>query len=153
MQLTFSEIREEDIAELTSVMTRAFDDDSRKHLGADRGGPDGYDNGDFFRQWLFAHEESRGYKILMHERIIGGFIVWIFPHGRNVLGTIFVDPEFQDRGVGTRAWAFIERAFPATKSWYPLSRKIWMSTRIRLLSYSMSRKRMLRLRCVRAPRP
>jgi GNAT superfamily N-acetyltransferase len=117
MDLVFEVITDEDITELTHVMTRAFDDDTRKHLGVEKGGPEGYDDGEFFRRWLFSYDESRGFKILHQGRIIGGFIVWIYKHGKNVLGTIFVDPEHQDRGVGTRAWEFIEKTFPDTKSW------------------------------------
>jgi hypothetical protein len=46
-ELVFETITEADIPELTQVMMRAFDDDARKHLGLERGGPPGYDNGDF----------------------------------------------------------------------------------------------------------
>jgi ribosomal protein S18 acetylase RimI-like enzyme len=115
--LTFEEIVEADLPALAEVMTRAFDDDSQKHLGIERGGPEGYDNGDFFRKWLFGYEESVGYKILADDKIIGAMIVWTFDHGKNVLGTIFVDPAYQDRGVGTRAWQFVEAAYPDTQSW------------------------------------
>jgi GNAT superfamily N-acetyltransferase len=117
LPLSFEEITEEDLPEITTVMTRSFDDDSRKHRGLERGGPDGYDNGDFFRQWLFPYQESVGYKILSEGQIIGGIIVWILPEGHNILGTIFVDPAYQDRGVGTRTWQFIESTYPETKSW------------------------------------
>ncbi len=117
MEVVFSEIQEADVAGLTHVMTRAFDDDSRKHLGVEKGGPDGYDNGEFFRKWYFPYEESRGYKITHGGRIIGGFIFWAFKHGRNTLGTIFVDPDYQDQGIGTRAWTFIEAACPEARSW------------------------------------
>lgn len=85
----------EDIPGLTSVMTRAFDDDSQKHLGKPKGGPPGYDNGDFFRKWM-PYEESVTYKIVVEGKTVGGIIVWIYTHGRNVLGTIFVDPNHQD---------------------------------------------------------
>jgi N-acetylglutamate synthase-like GNAT family acetyltransferase len=115
--LTFELISEEDIPELTRVMTRAFDDDSQKHLGLERGGPPGYDNGDFFRQWLFGYDESVGYKVLRHGQLIGGIIVWILPNGHNILGTIFVDPDAQDSGVGTQMWQFVEVRYPETKSW------------------------------------
>jgi GNAT superfamily N-acetyltransferase len=118
LELQFQEITsEEDIPELTTVMTRAFDDDSQKHLGVERGGPDGYDNGDFFCKWLFGYRESTGYKILENGKINVAFIVWILPEGYNVLGTIFVDPVHQDRGVGTGAWQFIEKTYPEAKSW------------------------------------
>ena len=117
MNLAFQEIVEGDLPELTRVMTRAFDDDARKHLGKEKGGPEGYDNGDFFRTWLFPYKESLGYKILLDSRLVGAFIVWVLPSGDNILGTIFVDPDYQNQGIGTRAWAFIEASFPETRSW------------------------------------
>ena len=45
-------------------MTRAFDDDSQKHLGIEKGGPPGYDDGEFYRKWLFGYEQSIGYKTI-----------------------------------------------------------------------------------------
>jgi GNAT superfamily N-acetyltransferase len=117
LPLSFEEITEEDLPELTAVMTRSFDDDSRKHRGLEKRGPEGYDNGDFFRTWLFPYKESVGYKILSKDQITGGIIVWILPEGDNILGTIFVDPACQDLGVGTRTWQFIEATYPKTKSW------------------------------------
>ncbi|MGD2178703.1 MAG: GNAT family N-acetyltransferase [Anaerolineae bacterium] len=117
LELTFEEMEESDIPALTPVMKRAFDDDAQKHLGRETGGPPGYDDGEFFRTWILPYEESVGYKIMAGDRVIGGIIVWILPEGHNILGTIFVDPEFQDRGVGQRTWRFIEEAYPATRSW------------------------------------
>ncbi len=116
-ELIFETITEADIPELTRVMTRAFDDDARRHLGLEHGGPPGYDTGDFFRQWLFGYDETDGYKVLRAGHIVGAMIVWILPEGHNVLGTIFVDPDAQNQGVGTRMWQFIEARYPATKSW------------------------------------
>jgi GNAT superfamily N-acetyltransferase len=115
--LVFEPIAEADIPELTRVMARAFDDDAQKHLGQERGGPPGYDTGDFFRKWLFGYDETDGYKVLRAGQIVGAFIVWILPDRDNVLGTIFVDPDAQDQGVGTRMWWFIEARYPETKSW------------------------------------
>jgi GNAT superfamily N-acetyltransferase len=117
INLTFKEIVEADVPGLTAVMTRAFDDDAQKHLGKERGGPDGYDNGEFFQTWLFSYDESVGYKILAGDQVIGGIIVWILPENHNILGTIFVDPQMQDKGVGQETWHFIERTYPKTKSW------------------------------------
>lgn len=117
LELEFVDMLEEDIAALTQVMKRAFDDDAQKHLGKARGGPPGYDDGEFFRTWLLPYEQSVGYKIMQAGELIGGIIVWILPEGDNILGTIFVDPRYQDIGVGFRTWAFIERKYPETKSW------------------------------------
>ena len=114
----FEEVGSEaDVPELTAVMTRAFDDDTQKHLGQERGGPPGYDDGEFFRKWLFGCPESVGYKIVTDGRMIGGMIVWVFRSGHNALGTVFVDPGYQDQGVGAGAWAFVEESYPETKSW------------------------------------
>ncbi len=115
--LSFLEIVEADLPELTAVMTRAFDADAQRHLGIERGGPEGYDNGEFFRKWLFGYRESVGYKIVAQGQIIGAFIVWIHRGGHYRLGTIFVDPAHQDRGVGTRAWQFIEETYPEARTW------------------------------------
>ncbi len=116
-QLSFLMMAESDIPEVTLVMKRAFDDDAQKHLRKESGGPPGYDNGDFFREWLLPYEESVGYKIIAGEEIIGGIIVWILPEAHNILGTIFVDPNHQDQGVGQQIWTFIEETYPETASW------------------------------------
>lgn len=115
--LVFKEIEEADVPALTTVMTLAFDDDAQKHLGEERGGPEGYDDGEFFRMWLFGYDESVGFKVLTGDRVVGGIIVWVLPDNHNVLGTIFVDPEWQDMGVGQRTWRFIEETYPDTRSW------------------------------------
>ena len=115
MNLTFVEAGEQDIPDLTRVMTRAFDDDARKHRGLERGGPPGYHNGDFFRKWMLGYQESIGYKMLMDGQVVGGLIVWILPGGRNILGVIFVDPDVQDRGIGTRG-QFVEQTYPDAKA-------------------------------------
>lgn len=117
LNLSFLLMVESDIPDLTSVMARAFNNDAQKHLGKEKGGPPGYDNGDFFRQWLLPYEESVGYKIVDGDEIIGGIIVWILPEGHNILGTIFVDPSHQDQGVGKQIWTFIEETYPETTSW------------------------------------
>lgn len=117
MTLTFSEVTEADLPELTGVMTRAFDDDARRHFGLEKGGPPGYDNGAFFEEWLFGYQWTVGYKMMLDDRPIGAVIVWIFDTGRNFLGTIFVDPDYQNRGIGKQTWTFIESTFPDTRTW------------------------------------
>ena len=115
--LTFERMSEADIPELAVVMKRAFDDDAQKYLGQPEGGPDGYDNGDFFRKWVFGDAGGVGWKILADGKIAGSFIVWILSDGNNILGNIFVDPSMQDFGIGTRTWEFIEATYPDSVSW------------------------------------
>jgi len=124
LSLDFLDIVEADVPELTTVMTRAFDAEAQRHLGVERGGPEGYDDGEFFRKWLFGYRESVGYKIVSGGQLIGAFILWIRRGGHYRLGTIFVDPAHQDRGVGTRAWQFIEATYPEARTWR-LETPVW----------------------------
>ncbi len=117
IDITCETMTEADFPALTEVMTRAFDDDTRRHTNQESGGPEGYDDGGFFRKWLLPYNESHGFKVLLDDRIVGGVIVWILPNGKNIVGTIFVDPKVQGFGIGTQVWRFIEAEFPDTVSW------------------------------------
>jgi GNAT superfamily N-acetyltransferase len=121
MELTVEPITEADLPEIAAVMKRAFDDDSRRHLGIDEGGPPGYDDGEFFRTWLFGYDESDGGKVMVDGEVAGAFIVWPFEQAR--LGTIFVDPPRQRRGLGSAIMAYIEEAYPA-RTW-TLDTPVW----------------------------
>jgi GNAT superfamily N-acetyltransferase len=95
-------------------MKRSFDDDARRHLGRDEGGPPGYDDGEFFRTWLFGHEESDGGMVVVDDNVVGAYIVWPFEEA--FLGTIFLDPPVQRRGLGSAVMQHIEATYPA-RSW------------------------------------
>ena len=47
--------------------------------------------------------------------------MWQFDHDHNVLGLLFVDPAYQNHGIGRQAWQFLETSFPATKHWILLT--------------------------------
>lgn len=51
MELKLIRLEESHIDTLTKIMERAFDEDTRIHIGEEKGGPDGYNNGDFLRKW------------------------------------------------------------------------------------------------------
>ena len=51
MELKLIRLEELYINELTKIMERAFDEDTRIHLGEEKGGPDGYEDGSFLRKW------------------------------------------------------------------------------------------------------
>mgnify|MGYP003105919990 CR=1 FL=1 len=115
--IEFETFTEEDIQKLTLIMKRAFDEDTKIHLGREAGGPTGYDNGDFLRKWGL-NKDSTQYKILLDKKIIGAVILWINKEtNHNTLGTIFVDPELQEKGLGTKIWTKIEKMYPDTIVW------------------------------------
>ncbi len=114
--LCFERLSEEDVTVLTEVMKRAFDEDAKRHLGEESGGPPGYDNGDFIRKW-YLQSGAEAYKVSKGGRLIGGINVFINPDNENYLGNMFVDPLCQDRGIGTLIWRFIEQKYPQTIKW------------------------------------
>jgi RimJ/RimL family protein N-acetyltransferase len=114
--LRFEKARPEDAKTLALVSGRAFDNDV--HYGAPgTGGPPGYKH----EMWQLRMM-SRGhyYKIILDEgeaHIIGGFIVFQNAYGDCELGRIFIEPAYQNRGIGTQAMAFMEQAFPEARRW------------------------------------
>lgn len=114
--LQFRDFTEADVMPFTRIMKRAFDEDARRHLGEESGGPPGYDNGDFLRKWALD-PGSTAYAIYKDNRPIGVVIVWINDNHENYLGNIFVDPDFQDQGFGSLIWQFIEQKYPETRVW------------------------------------
>jgi RimJ/RimL family protein N-acetyltransferase len=114
--LRFEKARPEDGKALAHISGRAFDNDV--NYGAPgRGGPPGYK----YEMWQIRMM-ARGhfYKIIMDEGvpfIIGGFIVFQNAFGDCELGRIFIDPEYQNQGIGTQAMAFMEQAFPEARRW------------------------------------
>ena len=108
-------VRPDDVDVLTEVMTRAFDDDAQRHLGVERGGPPGYDSGEFLLRHAFD-PRARAFAAIVEGRIVGAIIVFPGEDGNHVLGCMFTDPEVQRRGIGTALFAYVEEAFPA-RSW------------------------------------
>ncbi len=115
--LEFDKLKEEDIEELTKIMERAFDEDARIHLNEPKGGPEGYDNGEFLRKWGF-YPGTEAYKISEGGKPIGGVILWIDRTTNvNSLGNIFLDVNRQNSGTGKLVWDFIEQEYPDTVKW------------------------------------
>jgi GNAT superfamily N-acetyltransferase len=122
MKIHFKIASTRDAERLTIVSVRSFHSDyfvgGRKSIG----GPVGYDSTEFHKQTI--EEASKFYKILMDDRIIGGF--WFF--NRNVkhayLSRIFVDPEFHHKGVGLLSFKFLFQNYPEVKQW-SLQTPIW----------------------------
>ena len=114
-QLRFLEATDKDIPMMTEVMTRSFNDDSQRFRGEPEGGPDGYNDGRFFNQWM---KKGKCWKIQLGDRLIGAFLIFEdYPEkGSNVLGTIFLDPEYQNHGIGSYVMDYVHQTFPA-KRW------------------------------------
>lgn len=117
MNLTYGMIQESDLEILAPIMKRSFDSDADLYPGIEAGGPDGYDNGDFFRKWLFPQANAHGYYVKLEDLVVGAYIVYIHEHSHNYLGNMFLDPDVHSKGIGTKVWQHIEASYPQTKSW------------------------------------
>lgn len=114
--IEFEKITQDDVMDMTEIMKRAFDEDTKRHLGKECGGPSGYDNGDFITKW-YLNSGADAFKILKDGKLIGGINVFINENNENFLGNIFLDPQYQDKGYGTIIWEYIELKYPKTKKW------------------------------------
>jgi len=104
-----------DAAILTEIQIHTFKDDNKlKPPGCSMEGPPGYDSVDWNAEWM---TKTPYYKILFDGRIVGGIIVFDLGEGQYELGRIFVDPDFQNQGIGQQAVRLMFKAFPEAKLW------------------------------------
>ena len=113
MVIRFLKAREKDAEILAQVSRLAFDDDI--HYGfPGTGGPVGYDSPTWQRRMMHIADY---YKIILEKRIIGGIIVFEKKARNCELGRIFIEPEYQNQGIGAQAIAFLYHTYPLTKRW------------------------------------
>jgi len=104
-----------DAARLTEIQTRTFEDDNKlKPPGSSMEGPPGYNSADWNAGWI---AKVPYYKILFEGQIVGGIIVFDMGQGHYELGRIFVDRDFQNRGIGQWAVGLMFAAFPEAEKW------------------------------------
>ncbi len=105
----------DDVAKLTEIQTRTFQEDNKlKPPGCSMEGPPGYDSVDWNAAWI---AKTPYYKVLLDGQIVGGIIVFDMGHGHYELGRIYVDPDFQNQGIGQQAVKQMFEAFPNADVW------------------------------------
>jgi GNAT superfamily N-acetyltransferase len=111
--IRFEKAKPEDAKALALASWLAFDGDV--NYGAPgKGGPPGYKSD----QWQIRMMVAGGYyKILADARIVGGFIVRLRGYRYYELARIFIHPEFQNQGIGTRAFQFLWSEYPDVERW------------------------------------
>jgi RimJ/RimL family protein N-acetyltransferase len=113
MQIQFIRAEAADAERLAIVSERAFHSDI--HCGAPKlGGPTGYKSSAWQEKMMQVGDY---YAILVEGAIVGGIIVFRKERLRYELGRIFVDPDFQNQGIGTAAFDFLWSRYPAAKRW------------------------------------
>jgi RimJ/RimL family protein N-acetyltransferase len=109
----FEKARLADTEELAEVSKRAFDHDI--HYGAPGpGGPPGYDSPAWQAKVMRFGDY---YKISDGKRVIGGMVIMRRAAREYEVGRIFIEPEFQDQGIGTEAFEFLWEKYSLAKRW------------------------------------
>lgn len=110
---TFRRARTQDAETLALVSKRAFDDDV--HYGAPGpGGPPGYDSSAWQQRMMRLGDY---YVIEASGTVIGGIIIFRKAPRCYEVGRIFVEPEFQNQGIGGEAFRFLWKMYPLAKRW------------------------------------
>ncbi len=109
-----------DAGKLTEIMTRTFDEETKRWL-CDQGDvidyniqPPGYSSVEMMK---YSIEELDSYKVIMDEKIIGGIIVTISGKSYGRIDRIFVDPVYQGKGIGSYVIKLIEEEYPNIRIW------------------------------------
>jgi GNAT superfamily N-acetyltransferase len=111
--IQFKKARSGDADALAKASERAFHSDI--HCGAPAlGGPPGYNSPAWQARMMRLGDY---YKIVVKGQVVGGVIVFRKRVREYELGRIFVDPDFQNRGIGTQAVEFLWQEYPLAKRW------------------------------------
>jgi GNAT superfamily N-acetyltransferase len=113
-ELTYELARPQDAVALADISRRAFETDV-DYGAPGPGGPPGYDSAGWQAQMM--RRASAYWKILLDDRLIGGAIVFTYPRGRYYLARIFIDPDYQGRGLGAQAMDGLLALYPEARVW------------------------------------
>lgn len=57
------------------------------------------------------------YKIMIDDKIVGAINLYDLKNNHFRLGAVYIDPTYQNQGIGTKAIDFIENTYPDVKKW------------------------------------
>lgn len=106
-----------DASKLAEIQKVSFDDESKHFNNNEICGPLGYDSVSWQEEMMHNCEY---FKVLYNGEIIGGAIAMIFIESNQVhnLGRIFIDPNYQNQGLGKKVMKKIEGSFPDSTKWW-----------------------------------
>ncbi|WP_150265748.1 GNAT family N-acetyltransferase [Paenibacillus tepidiphilus] len=99
---------------LTEIQKRAFDADAQHYQRPENSGPPGYDSVNWQNEMM---DKGHYYKLLDCGRIIGGALVYAPGEEEYHLVRIYIDPGYQNRGLGREAIRCLFGRYPAARKW------------------------------------
>ncbi|WP_341357919.1 GNAT family N-acetyltransferase [Rossellomorea sp. y25] len=118
--ITIEKARIEDAEILTDIKRKVFNAEKERWLSYAENvvdyniQPPGYDS---IEMGKYMIRELDYFKILYQEELVGGVIVTLAGKHRARVDRIFVDPDFQGKGIGSSTIRLIEEEFPQVISW------------------------------------
>lgn len=109
-----------DAEKLTELKRRTFDEEVKKWLPNQNDvidnniKPPGYSSIEMTKYMI---RELEYFKVLQDKEIIGGIIITISGKNFGRIDRIFVDPNYQGKGIGSRVINLIEEEFPDVRIW------------------------------------
>ncbi|CAM4316533.1 GNAT family N-acetyltransferase [Bacillus wiedmannii] len=109
-----------DAEKLTEIMAKTFDEEAKRWLCGQCDGidyniqPPGYSSVEMMR---YSIEELDSFKVIVDDKIIGGIIVTISGKSYGRIDRIFVDPDYQGKGIGSHVIKSIEVEYPSIRVW------------------------------------
>lgn len=112
MKIAIERATTTDAPEMLRVQIAAFHYDAQLYPGVEEGGPPGYDSLDALLERI-ADDDC--YCITADGACVGGMIVFGKGAGHYHLDVIFIDPAYQNRGIGSQALHFLEATYAANR--------------------------------------
>lgn len=109
-----------DAEQLTVILKRTFDEEANKWLTSQENImdfnilPPGYSSIEVTKYMI---RELLFFKILYNQEIVGGIIITISGENYGRIDRIFIDPNYQGKGIGSRAITLAEDQFPQVRIW------------------------------------
>ncbi|SDN15358.1 Pentapeptide repeat-containing protein [Psychrobacillus sp. OK028] len=109
-----------DAEKLTKLKKRTFDEEVKRWLPNQNNvidsniKPPGYSSIEMTKYMI---REMEYFKVLQDEEIIGGIIITISGKSFGRIDRIFIDPDYQGKGIGSRVINLIEEEFPNVRTW------------------------------------
>ena len=109
-----------DAEQLTVILKRTFDEEANKWLTSQENImdfnilPPGYSSVEVTKYMI---RELFSFKILYNQEIVGGIIITISGENYGRIDRIFIDPIYQGKGIGSRAFTLAEEQFPRVRIW------------------------------------
>ncbi len=118
--ITLQKAKHEDVSVLTSKMKETFDHEAERWLDNTPGviddniQPPGYSDEEMT---LYMINHLHYYKILLENRLVGGIVVTISGSSCGRIDRIFIEPNSQGKGIGSKVIHLVEELYPTVYTW------------------------------------